>query len=242
MIKISKKLKVNELRKAFSDSGKLHIPGFLEPDSAIFLASELASRRDWSLVFNSQGKHYDISYAHYMTLPEKSKTELREAIYSQAGSEFQYFFKNIPVYDIYHKADVEDEFIASVFEFINGDEFLGIIAEITGQHTITFGDVQATSFEPGHFLTSHDDYVAGKNRRIAYVINLTSEWLSDWGGALQFSSKEGPGFDGYFPVFNAINLFKVPQLHSVSMVTPFSLKSRVSITGWLRSGKDPEYV
>jgi Rps23 Pro-64 3,4-dihydroxylase Tpa1-like proline 4-hydroxylase len=36
------------------------------------------------------------------------------------------------------------------------------------------------------------------------------------------------------PVFNALNLFRVPLLHSVTLVTPFAGGARLSITGWFR--------
>ena len=41
---------------------------------------------------------------------------------------------------------------------------------------------------------------------------------------------------GLTPRFNALNIFAVPQLHSVSMVNRAAPYRRYSITGWLRSG------
>ena len=41
------------------------------------------------------------------------------------------------------------------------------------------------------------------------------------------------------PTFNALNLFAVPQLHSVSFVPPFAGALRFSVTGWLRAGGAP---
>jgi Rps23 Pro-64 3,4-dihydroxylase Tpa1-like proline 4-hydroxylase len=37
------------------------------------------------------------------------------------------------------------------------------------------------------------------------------------------------------PAFNALNVFRVPALHSVSTVAPFVSAARLSLTGWLRS-------
>ena len=37
------------------------------------------------------------------------------------------------------------------------------------------------------------------------------------------------------PRFNSLNIFAVPQLHSVSVVAPFAGQTRMSVTGWLRS-------
>lgn len=44
----------------------------------------------------------------------------------------------------------------------------------------------------------------------------------------------GHGAEALVPGFNRLNLFRVPQLHSVSEVTRASPYRRYSITGWLR--------
>jgi len=76
--------------------------------------------------------------------------------------------------------------------------------------------------------------VAGKQRHAAYVYNLTPAWRADWGGLLLFHGDDGNVTRGLTPSFNALNIFAVPQPHSVSMVTPFAASRRYSVTGWLR--------
>ncbi len=110
---------------------------------------------------------------------------------------------------------------------------------LTGFTDIKFADAQLTKFSKGDFLTVHDDDVAGKNRRAAYVLNLTPQWRTDWGGMLQFHDQRGHISGAYTPCFNALNVFSVPQPHSVSQISTFAPCSRYSITGWLRAGKDP---
>lgn len=106
--------------------------------------------------------------------------------------------------------------------------------DITRSESITYADMQATRYSKGHFLTEHDDNVQGKNRIAAYVLNLTPKWRNDWGGALVFPNKNIPGGQLFYPKFNALNIFSVPQKHSVSYVTPFAGEHRYSITGWFR--------
>jgi SM-20-related protein len=105
---------------------------------------------------------------------------------------------------------------------------------VTGKKGIDFADAQATAYGPGHFLTAHDDEVAGKQRHAAYVFNLTPVWRVDWGGLLLFHGADGHVSRGFTPSFNALNIFAVPQPHSVSMVAPFAANRRYSVTGWLR--------
>jgi len=96
-------------------------------------------------------------------------------------------------------------------------------------------DGQATQYLPGHFLTSHDDAVAGKNRVAAYVLSLTPGWRIEWGGLLQFHDGDGDVGLALAPRFNAMHLLRVPQVHSVSFVAPYAGTPRVSVTGWLRA-------
>nr|WP_240902836.1 2OG-Fe(II) oxygenase family protein [Caulobacter sp. SLTY] len=93
----------------------------------------------------------------------------------------------------------------------------------------------ATRYLPGHFLTAHDDAAPGKHRLYAYVLNLTARWRADWGGILMFLDEEDHVAEGYTPSFNALNIFRVPQRHAVSMVAPYAGEPRLSITGWIRS-------
>ena len=96
-------------------------------------------------------------------------------------------------------------------------------------------DAQATRYRPGHFLTQHDDHAEGKDRLFAYVLNLTPQWIADWGGLLMFLTDDGHVAAAYTPRWNALNILKVPQPHAVSVVAPFARGARHSITGWIRS-------
>ena len=100
---------------------------------------------------------------------------------------------------------------------------------------VAFADAQATAYAPGDFLTGHDDAVGGKKRLAAYVFGLTPVWRVEWGGLLLFHGSDGDVDAGLAPRFNTLNVFAVPQTHSVSMVTRAAPSRRYSITGWLRA-------
>jgi Rps23 Pro-64 3,4-dihydroxylase Tpa1-like proline 4-hydroxylase len=108
------------------------------------------------------------------------------------------------------------------------------MADVIGPSDVAFADAQATRYGPGDFLTAHDDAVEGKHRRAAYVFGLSRDWRAEWGGLLLFHEPEGE-VRGYVPQYNALNLFAVPQPHSVSLVAPFAPRERLSVTGWLRA-------
>jgi Rps23 Pro-64 3,4-dihydroxylase Tpa1-like proline 4-hydroxylase len=71
--------------------------------------------------------------------------------------------------------------------------------------------------------------------QVAYVMNFCAEeWRPDWGGYLLFYDEDGDVVAGFKPRFNALNLFRVPQKHSVTYVAPFAPIARFAITGWFR--------
>ena len=113
-------------------------------------------------------------------------------------------------------------------------DFIAFVRAVTGMSAIAFADAQATLYRPGDFLTAHDDTAAGKNRLAAYVLSMTPAWRADMGGILEFLDANGHVGGGYVPTFNALNLFRVPQVHCVSQVSLFGAL-RYSVTGWFRS-------
>jgi Rps23 Pro-64 3,4-dihydroxylase Tpa1-like proline 4-hydroxylase len=112
--------------------------------------------------------------------------------------------------------------MADLYRWLNSKAGLQFLRKLTGDERCAYVDAQATRYRPGHFLTQHDDHAEGKDRLFAYVLNLTPQWIADWGAA-------------YTPRWNALNILKVPQPHAVSVVAPFARGARHSITGWIRS-------
>ena len=231
---------VQLLKEAFSQQGRLQIPELLIESSADKIFQTLKSQNQWNIVWNDNGKHIDMDYAGVMQLPKQKLAQIQHTILEQARTAFQYFYANIPIYDIVQNQLLPGHFFHDIYHFINSKEVLDLIRQVTGNDQIAFADAQATRYSAGHFLTEHDDDVAGKGRVAAYVLNLTPNWKADWGGALVFPNTElsnsKQGFsDALFPSYNALNLFSVPQRHAVTMVSPFATQSRYAITGWFRT-------
>lgn len=123
-------------------------------------------------------------------------------------------------------------FLHSVFDFLNSEEMLGFVTEITGKTDILSADAQYTRYTQGQFLTRHRDVIEGKGRRVAYVIGFSKNWHPDWGGLLQFFEDDGTPRNAWAPQFNCLNLFDIKHIHAVTYVTPFAGEPRLSLTGW----------
>jgi len=218
---------------------RVQVPDLLTPDFASRLHRALREQSQWNLVFRHNGEHMDIGADSVDLWDDAQQKQFDRVVFEVARDSFQYLYKNVPIYDLYHNGRLAGHFFGTLFEFLNSAQFLNFGRELTGCADIGFCDAQATSFEAGHFLSVHDDNVAGKNRVAAYVLSMTADWNVNWGGALQFFDDSGNVTGGFRPAFNTLNAFLIPQRHAVEYVTPFSGAARLSITGWFRRGTDP---
>jgi len=122
-----------------------------------------------------------------------------------------------------------------VFVFMNSQEVLQLISEITGRTDLLSAESQFTRFTPGQFLTRHRDVAPEQERRLAYVLSLTKNWHPDWGGLLQFYQDDGTPRESWSPVFNSLTLFDIRHVHAVTYVAPYAGQPRLSLTGWFRA-------
>lgn len=235
-VQLAPGLDVRRIAQVYALAGRVHIAPILEHECALRAYRCLAQETPWQLHFNRGEQAYDAPLEQVRSLPPPELERLLDSMHRSAAAGFQYVFNNFPMSDAYALGERRELYVMRVLEFLNSPAFLNFARAITGVSAIAVVDAQATLYERGHFLTRHDDLAAGKNRIAAYVLNLTPQWRADWGGVLNFIDRDGHIAEGYTPVFNALNLFKVPQPHAVSYVTPFAQGGRYSITGWLRSG------
>lgn len=232
-LRLSDQLDRDALAHAYAAAGRLHIADFLHPDDAALLHNSLRTRGDWRLVVNQEEKSFDLDRAAQQALSKEGRDQLERAVHAAARYGFQYYYESIRVPDGESERGGDDP-LRRFARFMSSDPVRQMLRDITGHQSIAFADAQATAYGPGHFLTAHDDEVEGKKRYAAYVFNLNPRWRVDWGGLLLFEGEDGHIERGFTPSFNALNLFTVPQPHSVSLVAPFAANRRYSITGWLR--------
>jgi Rps23 Pro-64 3,4-dihydroxylase Tpa1-like proline 4-hydroxylase len=227
------------LAAEFRRRRRVHIPGFLAGSGADRVQRHLRERTDWRLVINQGEKLFELDRQAQAALAPAQAERLEDAVNQAARRSFQFRFETIRVPDEEAERAADGSLLADLACFLSSDIALAFLREVTGEPAVQFADAQGTAYGPRHFLTVHDDEVAGKNRAAAYVLNLTPEWRIDWGGLLMFHGPDGHVEEALAPRFNALNLFAVPQPHSVSYVTPFVPNRRYAVTGWLRTSPKP---
>jgi len=229
-------------QQTFARQGRVHIPDFLAPDAAAQIFDCLNTQPTWNLVCQQDGRHLDLNDNIETALSPAQLDSFTKKLHAQATEHFQYLYRAIPIYDIYHQQLLPGHFLNRIFEFLNSPTLLDYLRETLHMPDIAFADAQATCYSRGHFLNQHDDEVPGKQRLAGYVLNLTPTWNPNWGGALKFYDAADNCIDSLLPSYNALNVFRVPQPHGVSYVPPFAAGKRFAITGWLRAGTDPGLV
>jgi Rps23 Pro-64 3,4-dihydroxylase Tpa1-like proline 4-hydroxylase len=230
---INPRLDTTRLRTAFARQGRLHIADFLADDGAQRLSARLAGERDWTFVINRGNTHFELTPEQSKRMPGAAHQALMRDIMAEARDGFQLAYD---VLNITRKGRVpltDDPVLVGVYALLNSAAFLDLIDKITGVRG-EWSDATCTRYRPGHFCEMHDDKADDGDRLIAFVLNVTPRWRVDWGGVLQFIDKDDHVSEGYTPAFNALNIFRVPQQHAVSIVAPFAGGDRLSVTGWVR--------
>jgi SM-20-related protein len=233
--RINTALDVAALAAEFAARGKVSIGHWLDVDCAQAISTHLREREDWVQLVNSGAKTFELSRSARAAMDQSQSRRLDEAVYAGAREGFQYRYESIRVDDEEKVRAKTDDLLNRFARWYSSEEARAFLAAVTGLSAIRFADAQATAYSPGDFLTGHDDDVAGKGRLAAYVFNLTPVWRTEWGGLLLFHDASHREVQGWMPGFNVLNLFAVPQLHSVSEVTRAAAYRRYSITGWLRA-------
>lgn len=220
------------LAPIYAAAGRIQIRNFLSLASAKALLQELEESRDWRLAVNRGDRIIEYRGEAYAALSDEQRAKLTRAV--ELGGRYNFQFR----YDTIRVADAEESStsLGRFRRFLSSPQLVAFMRTLTGAGDIDFVDAHASRYRTGHFLTGHDDHVETMGRRAAYVMNLSREWLPEWGGLLLFHDAQGNVTRGYTPAFNVVNVFTVPQRHSVSWVTPLAGQARYAVTGWLRSG------
>jgi Rps23 Pro-64 3,4-dihydroxylase Tpa1-like proline 4-hydroxylase len=221
-----------KLAADYAAKGRIRIEPFLSAESAALLRDHLQARADWRLALkgeNHQVFEFDEAARAAMSA-EQGRALEKLAAPDRPG--FRYLYDRIWALHA-EKVREEGTMLAAFAEFLRSETVLDLLRRVTAASDVTSADAQATRYAPGHFLTIHDDAEPARIRRVAYVLGLTQGWRTEWGGLLMFHDRQGDVVEAWRPRFNALALFSVPQLHSVSAVIPSAPMPRHSVSGWL---------
>lgn len=225
---------VAALAREYAVNTRVRIDRFLADDGLPEFYDDLEGRDDWWHLMSTSKGVLELDRETRAAMTPEAHATLDADVHAVSKKRFGYRYEGLRV-------PGEDERpagdpLTAFAELMQSAPMLDFLRAVTGATALAFTDGQATAYGPGDFLTRHDDGVVGKNRLAAYVFGMTPGWRAEFGGVLMFHGSDPNKVVGHVPRFNTLDLFAVPQLHSVSMVTPAAPGRRYAVTGWLRAG------
>lgn len=225
----------------FARIGRVQVSNVLTQKSAMAVRDLLENGTRWPVTWRAGSLG---SYLLPDQLAKMSREELAaiEQAISEAGrrGEFCYLYWSYPLDKAFDEKWNQGSVHEQLRDELRGDAFASLLRDVTGHPEIVGADGYATHYGPRHFLARHDDQGSTWRRVVAFVLNVTFiEWNPDFGGYLTFYDEDGDVECAFRPKFNTLNLFSVPQHHSVTPVAPFAPKGRAAISGWARDTLQP---
>jgi SM-20-related protein len=222
----------------FARFGRVRLPEFLKPDVAEHVYSVFQAA-PWSATFLVDNKPKVISRVEMNAMSPQKRFELRNQIFAETLKRYQFSYLFLALEDAVGAAWDKDQVLPALHAYLNSEAYMDLGRRIAGLSGICSVSYIASRYMRESFLAAHNDAAESlEDRLVAYTIGFSKDWKFDWGGLLQFlDAEDGRVVDSYLPTFNTLTLFRVPQLHSVSYVTPFAMGPRLSVTGWYHGDK-----
>lgn len=231
--KLNKKINYEKVKKDFEKNNYILIEDFLDEQYAEELFNFLTYEMplDWWYSVSLSNKKEDFMTTR--NLPENKYRIIQEKLMAEKTfnkGEFSYHFYRTLGDHVEDCSCKECEFRKWVLK----DEFLTALKNMTGMKFKKYKTLFASKYSEGCFLSPHTDE---SNGDIGFVLQLTKDWLPQWGGLLHFLNDDLNEVTAVkIPKFNTLTLFKLPdqkgKWHYVSHVNQGVKKSRIAITGW----------
>ncbi len=227
---INNNLDIEHLRLELALRSRVQIPDFLQPEAAEAIAHCLNSDVPWHLAERSEGAPRTSERGAYPG--EAAYSEKMLGIYAEAMNQYQFAYDSYMLVKAAKYGWDPGLVVHAVLQFFNTPQFIEFARYLCADSQVTHANAQCTRYRSGQFLMPHEDLEMTEDWRYAYVLNLSRDWQPDWGGQLQFIDGNNSIVDTFLPRWNSLSLFRVPQKHQVTMVTPWAAHPRHAITGW----------
>lgn len=222
--------------RMYAEKKIVQIPGVFEPELMAELEKMLLSL-PWRLVYvTPEDGVVQLTREDLQRLGQQGVNQRMAKVMELATRNYGYCYNTYQMNEALNEMRDPNHPIHQLTRFLNSPEFMEFGAQVIGEPgTITNVDCHATLYTRGSFLTRHIDDGAAHERRCAYTLGFTDGWMTDWGGLTLFLDKNTDIEEGYLPRWNVLTMFDGRRIHSVSAISSFAGKNRMSVTGWLRN-------
>ncbi|WP_167755703.1 2OG-Fe(II) oxygenase [Vitreimonas flagellata] len=212
----------------------VQVPNLFETAVANEIERVIASV-PWRLICqDDSGQNVLLKPEELASLTPQEKQSLDAGIRERAAQSIGYTYFMYPMIMARLQAWDPGHPIHALTDFLNAPEFLNFARALISYPKLTKVDVHASLYGPGHYLTTHKDDDSAVHGRAAYTIGFSRDWRADWGGLLVFVDDAGDIRRGFIPRFNTLTVFDGQQAHTVTAISQFTPKPRLSMAGWFR--------
>lgn len=220
------------LQQQLDETGRCSFQPILSEEGAARIEEYLAGSEEWCRIRGIRNQRFDLP-------PERERDPnpqvledhraIDKAIAGDSSKSFAFLYDAISMTEE-ALAPAPDTPLAQLRRAMTDPAVYRWLERLTGEPALTGVEIQATRFTQGDFLSLHHDGPSA-DRKIATVLGLSRDWSLDWGGNLLFPSVD-ERVEGLSPGYNRLDLFMVPQFHSVTAVTAAAPRPRLAVSGW----------
>lgn len=239
-IQLNPALDVERYARIFREKRRVQVPDLFAPAVAEHLEETLRQLPYRLVCQNDAEQNLLLTRDDLTAMSAEDKRRLEAGIRERAARSIGYTYFMYPMI----LARLQDwdpgHPIHAVTDFLNSPPFLDFARQLISYAGLTKIDVHASQYLPGHYLTTHTDDDATKHGRAAYTIGFSRDWRADWGGLLLLLDDKEDVREGFIPRFNTLTVFDGMQPHTVTAISAFTPRPRLSLAGWFRD--DPPAV
>lgn len=245
-------LDVESLADTFRTKRRLRIPEFLRTADALALHQTLAEEVRWRSFLMSKGKMLAGPVEGKQMTPE-TRDRMRAIAYEDTRGGPACWFDANRVFpeDLRARADTrmaaDARSLESFAQLMGSPRMLAMFRTLTGVPEIVHAEIRTTRFRAGQFANFTNTFASSEEFGTpcaVFFLNLSVEWLVEWGGLLEFHAGEAYSAEGFVPSFNVLDLFSLRQGYWISQVATFATGERLGIEGRLyakRGNRDVQH-
>ncbi|PZO55328.1 MAG: proline hydroxylase [Alphaproteobacteria bacterium] len=231
-LRLNPAIDIKAAAAAYARDKVVQIHDVFEPEVAEAVEQAILAAPWRLLCQNDQGELLFYTEEQYRQMSPQERMQLERGIMERAARNIGYTYHAYPMVQALLNGLDPGHPIHALTHFLNGTEFLALGRAIIGEDGLTKVDAHATKYMRGHYLTRHVD--EGGHRRAAYTLGFSQDWQPDWGGLLLFLSDKQDVGSGFLPRWNTLTIFDGLKLHTVTAISQFALRPRISVAGWYR--------
>ena len=233
-------LNIEELKQQYRETGYVVIKNLLRDEVAQAAYEALKNRVPWEFHYREMntGRVGVVNPADLERLTPREIKRLVPTMATLKDNDFSFAYCRYTIPSGAADCPEPVRILSEIFHYFNSDEYLGLLADITGDASGKEVSTWCSRYDRNHHLSVHMDESQSQTRIAAHVLALSKDWKQEWGGNFAFCNAKGEPEIIVPPSFNSLMLFKVPRLHLVTQVKSFVGESRYSLFGWYKVEKE----